>query len=734
MISRDRLRQWVSATACALLIAMTGCGDEDPGSGPQTDTQTGKVETDTDVSDAPITDPDGTDPDVDGSEPDVDEVEAPDTRDGEAPETDERDGESRETDAGPTCDEDLDCDNDGLNNCEELELGTEKCDDDSDDDGLLDLQEIERGTDPLDDDTDNDGATDGEEVEQGLDPLKPSTFGDGVSDGERWRLTACEDPQAEPVNYYENRNGNWLLALPPAYDSYETLDIDSASQQNLHAIAVYDDPASEVAGTLLSDQPETSSSSETDPVDVVVTRRESLEGMSTIEQDFSSGSFETHDGRDASLGQYLVEIPDAMSVRAFRNKLVKEFTEIPLDKVSGLPSTEGAKHTHFRVYVSVILRNYGGAIGEQTLTSVSIAPNNKFENRDQIKFRMDDLTNTTNIAERSDRNALRCRMFEPEQEPKTDFYWVLDQSGSMSDDYERVRAVANDFYSQLNRSALDYRLGVTSMYEGDEGHIRPNNGWGTSISGFLSDITWVENRCEELGFGSGCGSEEYGLKVAKKGVEYMNTAAARQNGDGFRPDANVITIFMSDEESQTAQDSGVSATSNYRNYLSQHTTSFAIVSDSEDCGTTIGASYQQAALDTGGSHASLCAENINETIEDIIIAAVGYAANYELPGTPISSTLRVYINGDWIPRSRTNGFDYFAQTNSISFFGDVLPKPPTEDSNQPGDFIAISYESMLDVTKNCPGGRNQETGQCAAQGGGDEGESDSESDSGNGGG
>ena len=97
------------------------------------------------------------------------------------------DGLSDEVDP---CPYKFDCDDDGLNDKEEIDMGTDPKDKDTDDDKLSDRDEIKRGTDPNDEDTDNDGLSDGEEA-LGLsaertggptDPLNPDTDGDGVPD------------------------------------------------------------------------------------------------------------------------------------------------------------------------------------------------------------------------------------------------------------------------------------------------------------------------------------------------------------------------------------------------------------------------------------------------------------------------------------------------------------------------------------------------------------------------
>ena len=96
----------------------------------------------------------------------------------------------------------LDCDNDGSTNGEEIIEGTDPFNPDTDGDGVLDGTEIADGTNPNDPcdlvlasqtvtpsavwnnlDCDNDGSTNGEEISEGTDPLNPDTDGDGVLDG-----------------------------------------------------------------------------------------------------------------------------------------------------------------------------------------------------------------------------------------------------------------------------------------------------------------------------------------------------------------------------------------------------------------------------------------------------------------------------------------------------------------------------------------------------------------------
>jgi hypothetical protein len=80
-------------------------------------------------------------------------------------------------------DADLDQDDDGLSNLQELDIGSDLEEQDTDNDGIIDGEEVAAKTSPIDADTDNDQLNDGEEIVAGTDPLNPDTDGDKISDG-----------------------------------------------------------------------------------------------------------------------------------------------------------------------------------------------------------------------------------------------------------------------------------------------------------------------------------------------------------------------------------------------------------------------------------------------------------------------------------------------------------------------------------------------------------------------
>jgi hypothetical protein len=112
---------------------------------------------------------------------------------------------------GDVCDPDDD--NDGLDDEEELALGTEPFDADTDDDGLSDGEEVNVfGTDPLKPDTDGDGLIDGDEVHLfGTDPLDGDSDDDGLDDGvETITMSDPLDADTDGDGILDGRDVEWL--------------------------------------------------------------------------------------------------------------------------------------------------------------------------------------------------------------------------------------------------------------------------------------------------------------------------------------------------------------------------------------------------------------------------------------------------------------------------------------------------------------------------------------------
>jgi hypothetical protein len=117
------------------------------------------------------------------------------------------------------------------------------------------------------------------------------------------------------------------------------------------------------------------------------------------------------------------------------------------------------------------------------------------------------------------------------------------------------------------------------------------------------------------------------------------------------------------------------------------------------------------ALATGGKFASVCSGDLTGILSDIIFAATGQATQYQLSETPVSASLSVFLENnddpttsEFVPRNRDDGFEYFAQDNSVAFFGSYRPEPSEQDFSK--DFVAVRYEYFIDRCKESGQGAN----------------------------
>ncbi len=95
------------------------------------------------------------------------------------------DPEKADTDENGIIDSEEDPDGDGINNRDEIDLGTDPLSSDTDRDNLTDYEELyQYHTDPLSEDTDGDGLTDYDDIKLGFSPLLKDTDGNGIIDSE----------------------------------------------------------------------------------------------------------------------------------------------------------------------------------------------------------------------------------------------------------------------------------------------------------------------------------------------------------------------------------------------------------------------------------------------------------------------------------------------------------------------------------------------------------------------
>jgi hypothetical protein len=320
--------------------------------------------------------------------------------------------------------------------------------------------------------------------------------------------------------------------------------------------------------------------------------------------------------------------------------------------------------------------------------------------------------NGTNISSTSTTYANKSDAFVATSDPLVDFIWVVDNSGSMSEEQSAVQSAATTFFNKLSNKHLNYRLGVikTGGNGGSNSCTSPtsraydmNGTWTTSADGASAFTTNVN-----VGT-AGCGTES-GIYSAEKALA-MSTIVPRSG-------AKVIFVMVSDEGDQwgcyqgTYQagannvssspydpcsgkssfnvNSNVFKTNGYKVYTVSGLDSTTGLSGTCAVAPTSAAytnnkwsGYYDLAQATGGSSASICSSDYNSIMDNIVTQAAG-SSGYALSRTPLSSSLVVKVNGSTVSQDATNGWQYNASSKTIVFSGTAWPSA--------GSSITVTYD------------------------------------------
>ena len=319
-------------------------------------------------------------------------------------------------------------------------------------------------------------------------------------------------------------------------------------------------------------------------------------------------------------------------------------------------------------------------------------------------------------------------------DPKVDFVWVVDNSGSMEQEQEEVASATSTFFNKLSLKRIDYRLGVITS-GGDGGSSECSQ--PTSTSGRAENLKgggWISKSdtaattfaTRSVVGTSGCGTES-GIFFASRslgGAGGTATVTPRSGYSDWGSDYKLVYIMVSDESDQyrcysqtaypltvnTADDNKIPPCNNSNSAFNYSTSKFkeknakvysiiglnAQTGLAGSCSTSsVSASnsnnawtgYYDLSVASGGTVASICSSQYDD-IMDTIVNSVAGDSGYVLSKTPQSSSISVKVNGVVVPQSSTNGWQYVSASNSIVFSGSAWPAA--------GANIEITYKYTSD--------------------------------------
>lgn len=607
-----------------------------------------------------------------------------------------------------------DTDGDGLNDGYEERNGLNPLSLDTDGDEIPDGVEDASCLDPKKVDTDGDGLSDTEEdlnkdgkigvcavmprqyqaaCAQGeLDPCSSDSDGDGTPDGDEISALGCRAeylnniPQPKQLN---NTAGDFRLAISTATTDAVAMSLAAGVNAN-----VFNHQAESYAGFVASMPKPTQNGGIEGQRDELISRIKASFGAA-ISVNSGRRTF-THDGHNAIVGIKL-------------NLKVTGRPDIERDRVlKALLASSGASHSlndnfnasvgDLAVIFSVIERS------SVVIVSAAVASDALHQSRTlATAYLVDDATSVTNLASSGAMLEPQCVSYRVDDRPSVDFIWVVDGSGSMSDENAQVRNYANDFVQILTASNIDWRLGVVSancsdidkdttlgadvkQLYGTKCTLPPlpfpipipmgryKNGMLCDKNGayFTRDANKFKDCIDEMARQST--TSEHTASISPAAIA---RALPRQdnNDQKLRPNAATVVISVTDEFDDLFQgemgwrDAGGSGeppndptTQGPIDFvkLDRVVKPFADYLLRPDIGATLfgifwvpgqacsGASeaavgIQRMVDKTGGASGNICGGNLQNMLRQIAIAATGLASGLRVQGVPVTPTIKVRV-------------------------------------------------------------------------------------------
>ncbi len=555
-------------------------------------------------------------------------------------------------------------------------------------------------------------------------PKQKDTFGDGKLDNERGTFIcrdATEDnPQGrKPVQLRKNTSGDWHIAIEKSA-KYGAITVAGATTTNkLAAAAVnYDKTTDEVAGFIVS-KSTSNSDIQNDLTSLIGLLKSS--GVGTLTVRASGTQNKSHDKYD-QIESTLVDISASSTtdVSSARNQVVAALLGKTLADLTNVSSPFGSSHstlvlrfTTVRRFAfkkdsagKLVLDSKGNPTDDldktkwRTIIMGAVAAKTNYQNpKLQTGFLVDDLSNGTAVAIAKDTVSNECDVGTITQLPVADIIWVIDESGSMSDERQDVVNNANNFFSRALSSGLDFRMGVTNVCTPNGSYKKCLGKFCSKISSNTSDDGGTDRFLlpSEQNIFSSCiknppcyeGGSEYSLINARDAVK-RHLPRATNDASKIRKNATLVIIVATDEIANEL--SGILGYSSkpcpltaavqtqLDTALQPYLNLFTGITDPEAvsmyhiighvCGSAtsqVNHGHITLAKKLGGQAASIQQKNLGNTLQVIIDAIVGKASPVVLDYVPISSSLAVAMDATEIKRSRTNGFDYRTNANSLVF-------------------------------------------------------------------
>lgn len=286
-------------------------------------------------------------------------------------------------------------------------------------------------------------------------------------------------------------------------------------------------------------------------------------------------------------------------------------------------------------------------------------------------------------------NAAQTDTFQQLVDNKVDILWVVDDSGSMSEEQSSLGSNFQNFIAYADSVNVDYQVGVitTEINDGPAGKIWACNGFNKIISDndanrvaafqCAAEVTSPPNGNQRPN-PTGSDEAEAGLQAARLALDVP--IRDNENAGFLRPDARLAVIIVSDEEDQSPGPVNlyVDFFRNVKGFQNPQLTSVSAIAGDvpNGCATAeAGNRYFDAVQQLNGQFESICASSWNTLLQNIGLGVFALRTAWTLSRPADPSTITVRVNGVTLTQNATNGWTFDAAGNTVSFHGTGVPPP-----------------------------------------------------------
>jgi hypothetical protein len=414
------------------------------------------------------------------------------------------------------------------------------------------------------------------------------------------------------------------------------------------------------------------------PVGVMRNQTETFpDPVAEREFDARGGTYETHGGRRGTTARFLLKTDAPMTVDGFRNLMLIHFADFDRDDVESLGDGAGETHSRFRVFVTLQTMPTPGTDRNHGVYSIAVSTSQAYDENDEVRQALEDLSLSNNVASAGTSYGDACDKFLVDIATRQYTYLVIDVDGP-----EGYSETVNRFFSRVAEVAFErgvpgmVRLGVTNTVMANEGRF-VHDGWLNDKEEFLQAVKDAATECRPTDDWA-CEGKRDGLAVAKSGLEYMNDQENPPPRDVRMVPGGISAVgIISDEKPHTIE-SGERTADYYREWGRRNVGQ--IIGPRGDCAP--GHELAEAYNDIFGATDHMYLHDYCELQENLdlgnavfqhfwntfpIFMPTGHSP--QLSSTPITPSLRALLNAEEVPRSRENGFAYYANDNAVQLFG-----------------------------------------------------------------